>query len=253
MANALPPSPGTIIEKTPRQPRPKCAISGQELKPSGATKFSMVRPALAERMKLDHPHLMPEDIISAKILGDYRVRYVEEMLRKERGEISDVERQVIDSLRDHEIAAEDIEERIEDERTFGQVLSDQVAAFGGSWTFIILFGAVVLIWMAFNIMAVGTLRFDVYPFILLNLLLSCVAALQAPVIMMSQRRTEAKDRLRSQNDYRVNLKAELEIRHLHEKVDHLLNRQWERLAELQQIQIEMLQELGQKGKKRPGP
>ena len=84
--------------------------------------------------------------------------------------------------------------------------------------------------------------FDPYPFILLNLILSSLAALQAPVIMMSQNRQEAKDRLRSENDYRVNLKAELEIRHLHEKIDHLLSRQWERLVEIQQIQLELMSE-----------
>ena len=85
--------------------------------------------------------------------------------------------------------------------------------------------------------------FDPYPFILLNLVLSCLAAIQAPIIMMSQKRQEAKDRLRSENDYRVNLKAEFEIRHLHEKLDHLINRQWERLAEIQQIQLEIMEDL----------
>ena len=85
--------------------------------------------------------------------------------------------------------------------------------------------------------------FDPYPFILLNLVLSCIAAIQAPIIMMSQKRQESKDRLRSENDYRVNLKAELEIRHLHEKLDHLINRQWERLAEIQQIQLEIMEDL----------
>ncbi|WP_343038423.1 DUF1003 domain-containing protein [Microvirga arsenatis] len=88
----------------------------------------------------------------------------------------------------------------------------------------------------------GPEAFDPHPYILLNLVLSCIAAVQAPIIMMNQRRQEAKDRLRSRNDYQVNLKAELEIRHLHEKVDHLINRQWERLAEIQEMQIELLQE-----------
>jgi uncharacterized membrane protein len=88
---------------------------------------------------------------------------------------------------------------------------------------------------------------DPYPYILLNLILSCLAAIQAPIIMMSQNRQEAKDRLRSQHDYQVNLKAELEIRHLHEKVDHLLSHQWERLAEIQEIQLELLSEIGRKG------
>ena len=96
--------------------------------------------------------------------------------------------------------------------------------------------------MAFNAVIIEQERFDPYPYILLNLVLSCLAAIQAPIIMMSQKRQEAKDRLRSENDFRVNLKAELEIRHLHEKIDHILTRQWERLAEIQQIQLEMMQD-----------
>ena len=122
-------------------------------------------------------------------------------------------------------------------------MSDRLASFGGSWTFIGLFFAILVLWMAFNIVVVAQAQFDPYPFILLNLVLSCLAAIQAPIIMMSQKRQEAKDRLRSENDYRVNLKAELEIRHLHEKIDHILTRQWERLAEMQQIQLEIMQEL----------
>ena len=101
---------------------------------------------------------------------------------------------------------------------------------------------VILIWIAINGVMLATRAFDPYPFILLNLVLSCLAAVQAPVIMMSQNRSEARDRLRAENDYKVNLKAELEIRHLHEKLDHLLRRQYNRLFEIQQIQIELLQE-----------
>jgi uncharacterized membrane protein len=99
------------------------------------------------------------------------------------------------------------------------------------------------VWMGFNIWVATRVIFDPFPFILLNLVLSCLAAIQAPIIMMSQKRQETKDRLRSENDYRVNLKAELEIRHLHDKIDHLINRQWERLAEIQQIQLEMMQDM----------
>ena len=121
-----------------------------------------------------------------------------------------------------------------------------MADFGGSWVFIGIFFAVLVVWMAFNVWATSRAVFDPYPFILLNLVLSCLAAIQAPIIMMSQNRQESKDRLRSENDFRVNLKAELEIRHLHEKVDHLLNRQWERLAEIQQIQLEIMQDMGRR-------
>ena len=140
-----------------------------------------------------------------------------------------------------ETLAENTDEEFEDRRTLGERWSDHLASFGGSWTFIILFGVVLGVWMAFNLLVPEAGRFDVYPFILLNLVLSTLAAIQAPIIMMSQKRQEAKDRLRSQNDYRVNLKAELEIRHLHEKIDHLITRQWQRLAEIQELQIELLQ------------
>jgi uncharacterized membrane protein len=94
---------------------------------------------------------------------------------------------------------------------------------------------------------------DPYPFILLNLILSCLAAVQAPIIMMSQNRQEAKDRVRAEHDYRVNLKSELEIRHLHEKIDHLLLHQWERLVEIQQVQLELLNELSDKPKRPQAP
>jgi uncharacterized membrane protein len=140
------------------------------------------------------------------------------------------------------MVAENIEAEFVGHRTFGERLSDHLANFGGSWSFLIFFGVVLFAWMAFNVWTVGKEQFDPYPFILLNLVLSCLAAIQAPIIMMSQKRQEAKDRLRSENDYRVNLKAELEIRHLHEKIDHILTRQWERLAEIQQIQLEIMQD-----------
>lgn len=131
---------------------------------------------------------------------------------------------------------------IEQEMTPGERIADAVAAFGGSWTFILSFLTVLVIYASINIF-LKKAAWDPYPFILLNLFLSMLAAIQAPIIMMSQKRQEAKDRVRSQNDYQINLKAELEIRHLHEKVDHLLNRQWERLTEIQTIQLEQLQDL----------
>jgi uncharacterized membrane protein len=130
-------------------------------------------------------------------------------------------------------------------------LSDKIAEFGGSWKFIITFGGVIVVWVVLNAVLLLDRGFDPYPFILLNLILSCLAALQAPVIMMSQNRAEARDRLRGENDYKVNLKAELEIRHLHEKMDHLLRRQYNRLFEIQQIQIELLEQLSQRKRSSP--
>lgn len=110
------------------------------------------------------------------------------------------------------------------------------------------FAAFLLIWIGINATVIFWKPVDPYPFILLNLLLSCLAAIQAPIILMSQNRQEEKDRLRAQYDYQVNLKAELEIRQLHEKMDHLLSHQWERLAQIQEIQIDLLEELRRKEK-----
>jgi len=227
-----------------KRPRPKCSICSKDAR--NAVRFDAVRPEIASLMLADHPDLKPGDHICGRHVGDYRTRYVAQLLERERGELSELERQVVESLAREETVSRDVEAAWEHHRTPGERVADAVADFGGSWIFIGIFFAVLAVWMAFNIWAATREVFDPYPFILLNLVLSCLAAIQAPIIMMSQNRQEAKDRLRSENDFRVNLKAELEIRHLHEKIDHLLNRQWERLAEIQQIQLEMMQEMGRK-------
>ena len=128
----------------------------------------------------------------------------------------------------------------------GQRISDKVARFGGSWKFIILFGVVLTVWIIFNVIAVRHYEFDPYPFILMNLILSCIAALQAPVIMMSQNRQEEKDRMRSENDYLINLKAEMQIRSLNQKIDLLLEEQIKTLFETQEKQFILLKEINLK-------
>ena len=133
-------------------------------------------------------------------------------------------------------------EVIEEEATLGERVADAVARFGGSWSFIIMFGVVLVVYTVINI-ALSNRAWDPYPFILLNLFLSMLASIQAPVIMMSQNRQEAKDRMRGENDYKVNLKAELEIQAINEKIDKLLNDQWKHLLEIQQMQMEMIEEL----------
>ena len=222
--------------------KPVDAITGQALKKKDAVRFDDLRPTLAEYIRAHNPNIGADDYISRKLIDDYRGRYISELLVDERGELSTLEDEVVESLRTHDTLAENVEEDYDEHRSIGDRVADVVAAFGGSWTFIISFCVFLGVWMAINLVIGDKKAPDPYPFILLNLILSTIAALQAPVIMMSQRRTEAKDRLRAHNDYKVNLKAELEIRHLHEKVDHLLNRQWERLTEIQQIQIEMMLE-----------
>lgn len=234
--------------RKPRVERPKCAVTGQEVKRRKAIRLDALRPALAEMIRDDFPDTEADAVVSPKALSIYRTRYITELLTRERGELSTLEQDVIQSLHTHETLAENTDEEFTEHRTLGEIMADYVASFGGSWTFILSFFFFLSAWMTLNV-AIGEPRsFDPYPFILLNLVLSCLAAIQAPIIMMSQKRQEAKDRLRSENDYRVNLKSELEIRHLHEKVDHLMNKQWERLAEIQQIQIEMMSDLAERSK-----
>lgn len=228
-----------------------CAISGHETARKNLVEVGTLRPALADHIRRDYPEISDESLISVKELARYRTRYVEEILREEHGEYSDLDREVAESIARQETIAENVEDDFEEHRTLGEKLSDGLATFGGSWAFLISFGVVLVGWMGLNI-ALGEQRaFDTYPFILLNLVLSCIAAIQAPIIMMSQKRQESKDRLRSLNDYQVNLKAELEIRHLHEKMDHLVTKQWQRLAEIQQVQLELLQDA--QGRRTPRP
>ena len=236
---------GSLASARGRRARPlrfRCVLCGKEKPAREIVRLDVVRPNLLDRIRDAYPELPAEGFVCIDDLDRFRSSYVSELLRSERGELTRLEQEVVQSLADHETLAENIETEFEGHRTFGERLSDHLASFGGSWSFLISFGVVLVIWMGFNIIVVAKDQFDPYPFILLNLVLSCLAAIQAPIIMMSQKRQEAKDRLRGENDYRVNLKAELEIRHLHEKIDHILTRQWERLAEIQQIQLEIMQD-----------
>jgi uncharacterized membrane protein len=155
--------------------------------------------------------------------------------------LGQVERSVIHRFIHRKPIARDPDAAYSSQMTFGERLADRVAAFGGSWTFITLFLIVMAAWMVINSRRAAP--FDPFPFILLNLLLSCLAALQAPVIMMSQNRQAAKDRLDARHDYEVNLKAEMEIVSLHLKMDELREKQWALLMELQHRQVELLTKL----------
>lgn len=130
--------------------------------------------------------------------------------------------------------------------TRGQSISDKVALFGGSWKFIIIFAIILIVWILYNSVAPNGLNFDPYPYILMNLILSTIAALQAPIIMMSQNRQEEKDRMRSENDYLINLKAEMEIRSLHQKIDLLLEEQIKTLFKSQAKQFDLLEDMAEK-------
>lgn len=219
-----------------------CAISRQPLPSKDLISLDSLHTGLVERIRADHPDLATDARISRKELGRYRQLYIEESLKAEHGEVTALEQQVAQSVAKAETLSENIEDKYAEKRTFGEIAADLVASFGGSWSFIGAFALVMAIWMGINLVSGSKGAFDPYPFILLNLVLSTLAAVQAPIIMMSQKRQEAKDRLRSLNDYRVNLKAEIEIRALHEKLDYILTRHWQRMAELQQLQMEIIAE-----------
>ncbi len=220
-----------------------CAVCGKRLRLRELVDGRLVREAIAQEIRRDHPAWNDTQVICTNDLAHYRARYVHTLLESEKGELSTLEREVLESLRNHQTVSANLDEEPEENRSFGERLADRIASFGGSWAFILCFMGFMTLWIAANSLVLFWRPVDPYPFILLNLLLSCLAALQAPVIMMSQNRQEAKDRRRARNDYQVNLKAELEIRHLHEKVDHLLSHQWERLVEIQEVQVDLLNEL----------
>jgi uncharacterized membrane protein len=160
-------------------------------------------------------------------------------------ELGEREKKVVHHLAERIHIARNIAQDFSEQLTFGQRLADKVAAFGGSWTFISIFAVVLVIWVLLNSFVLITYRksFDPYPYILLNLFLSMLAAIQAPIILMSQNRQAFKDRVSAEHDYEVNLKAELEIMGLHEKMDLLREKQWSELISIQQEQLRLLSQL----------
>jgi len=217
-------------------------ISKKEFPIADKVSAKTIRNPILALIQNDYPDFDADKFLSISELNMYREKYISNYLLVEIGELTNLETRVIGSLNEDK----SLVSTVEDEagiRTFGQIVADKVAAFGGSWKFIIFFGVFILLWILANIYILLNKGFDPYPFILLNLILSCLAALQAPVIMMSQNRQEEKDRERAKKDYMINLKSELEIRMLHEKLDHLIMHQQEELIQIQKVQIEMMNDI----------
>lgn len=199
-----------------------------------------IRSGVLKEIQKDFPAFHEENILAASELSYYRQLYIQNLLSREVGTLTELELTVLDNINQNHLISDEASE-IKNPGSRGERWADHIASFGGSWRFIGLFGLFLAGWMIFNSFSLHNKGFDPYPYILLNLLLSCLAAIQAPVIMMSQNRQEAKDRLRARNDYMVNLKGELEIRILHEKIDHLIISQQESLAEINELQQQLLQ------------
>ena len=218
------------------------AISNIEFPENDRVSGKTIRTSILNLILEDFPDFDVNESISVQELNVYREKYISKFLQTEISQLSKLEKDVVRSLGDDTSFVAKVEEEA-DTRNYGQIVADKVAAFGGSWTFIISFFIFISIWIGSNVFIFTHKEFDPYPFILLNLILSCIAALQAPVIMMSQNRQEEKDRERAKKDYMINLKSELEIRILDDKIDHLIMHQQQELIEIQKVQIEMMNDI----------
>jgi uncharacterized membrane protein len=218
-------------------------LSNKEFPDSEKVVGKMIRPSILELIKKDYPKFSLDKFLSVSELNSYREKYIDGFLTNQIGELTDLDKTVLTSIKDNTIITDKVDGDDNQSMTYGQKIADKVAAFGGSWTFIISFGIFLAVWMTINIIWLSNQAFDPYPFILLNLILSSLAAIQAPVIMMSQNRQEEKDRERGKKDYMINLKSELEIRMLHEKIDHLIMSRQQEELEIQKVQIDMMNDI----------
>ena len=207
-----------------------------------------IRPRIFNLIQEMHPSFTKNDFMSLDELNEFRRMYLSKLMEEERGELAQIDKDVLLAIKSNKILSENVEEEHENPLTLGEKMADGIAQFGGSWTFILFFFGSILFWILLNIFWYNNQGFDPYPYILLNLVLSCLASIQAPIIMMSQNRQEQKDRIRSEHDYQINLKAELEIQILSEKLDHLLIHQNRKLLEIQEMQIDYLEDLIKKVK-----
>ena len=224
-------------------------ISKKEIPHGEEVRGKDIREGIVELITSKFPDFNVESFISNDELNRFRRLYLTSLITEEKGELAIIDNDVMSAIKNNAILSENIQDEMEAELTFQQRLADKIAEFGGSWVFIITFFSFILVWMIVNIWILTSRAFDPFPFILLNLILSCLAAIQAPIIMMSQNRKEQKDRKRSEYDYKINLKAELEIKLLSEKIDHLLVHHNKKLLEIQELQTDYLEDLMKNTKK----
>jgi len=202
----------------------------------------LVRDAISDIAKEQHHDWDPKGYLCEDDMDKLRIEYISDILKQDQGEFSKIADEVIQTFEKEELIVQRLYSQYDKNLTSWDKLSDKIASFGGSWAFLGWFFFLMLSWMGLNTLTLFYKPFDPYPFIFLNLILSCLAAIQAPIIMMSQNRIETRDRLRAENDFKINLKSEIEIRSLHEKIDHLMYNQWKKLLEIQQIQTDLIQE-----------
>ena len=224
-------------------PKVNCSLCGTPVEGRTLASPQKLENRILDLIRLDRPDWEAKRGICPDCLEQYRAKKFVGYLEAEYRKLSELEHAVVSKITRRDRVSRQVHLDIETEMTFGERVADRVAQFGGSWPFIGLFGAILVGWMVVNTWLLASRPFDPYPFILLNLVLSTLAALQAPVIMMSQNRQAHKDRAHAQRDYEVNLMAEIEIRDLHDKLDSLRFKQWHELWHIQKRQIELLEHL----------
>ncbi|MFB9770465.1 DUF1003 domain-containing protein [Lactiplantibacillus modestisalitolerans] len=220
-----------------------CLVDHQRHSLMAGMQLNELDGQLQRAIQRDYPTCHPHSFICGAHLGQYRMAQMDRMIAKDYQANDQINAQMTKIRAKHRYQTVDVNRELESSLTVGQRVADAVAHFGGSWAFIISFVAVMLSWMVLNVLPVVAHHFDPYPFILLNLFLSMVAAIQVPLIMMSQNRAAEYDRMQAANDFRVNAKSEAEIRVLHAKVDHLIQQDAPNLLEIQKLQTQMLGEL----------
>lgn len=201
--------------------------------------IELLRPSTIDLLKKEHDPIDTNGYICSTDLHKVRSLQIKKLLNKEKGSLSEGELDVIESIKKQEILSENTNLEFVSKLSFGDKVADKVAAFGGSWYFIFTFLGFMTLWMSINVSYLFESNFDPYPFILLNLILSCLAAFQAPVIMMSQNRQALKEKVKSDHEYAINLKAELQTRLIESKLDRFMNQEWGRLLEIQEVLLEL--------------
>ena len=224
-------------------PKVNCSLCGTPVEGRTLASPQKLENRILDLIRLDRPEWEAKRGICPDCLEQYRAKKFVGYLEAEYQKLSEIEHSVVSKITRRGRVSQVVHQDFEAEMTFGQHVADRVARFGGSWPFIGIFGGILVVWMVSNGLLFRSHPFDPFPFILLNLGLSALAALQAPVIMMSQNRQAEKDRLHAQRDYEVNLMAEIEIRDLHDKMDSLRFKQWHELWHIQKRQIELLEHL----------
>jgi uncharacterized membrane protein len=223
-----------------------CQICGKQKRKTDLVSAELIQTSIINKITKEHPAWSVEGYICHTDLNQFRKEYIRELLEKEKNEYTSLRETDKLSVKEGDHLPKNINIEFERELTFGEHLADRIAGFAGSWLFIAVFAGIIFLWVTLNSYILLTRPFDPYPYILLNLFLSVLTAIQAPIIIMSQNRLEMRDRLHDERDYQVSLHTDLEIHRLHKKIDYLITSQGQRLMEIQNIQVELMDELGVK-------